>query len=96
MSRSTRTELKWADYAESVGSTGAYWHWFPVFGGGDADFDYKLVSAYPTFAAIGADFEHLANGGGRKVAQETFGDLGDCDDARVYVSNNRRIAQLRE
>lgn len=89
-------EVKWADYLTSAGSKAGYWHWFPMYGGGDAEFDYKVVFAYPNFAAIGADFERYANGGGREMSEETFGDIDECDDPRVYVVNNRRMAQLRE
>jgi hypothetical protein len=89
-------ELKWADYLASAGSKAGYWHWFPTYGGGDAEFDYKVVFAYPNFAELGADFERSANGGGREVSEETFGDIDECDDPRVYVIKNRRMAQLRE
>lgn len=89
-------EVKWAAHLERTGSKSGYWHWFPMFGGGDADFDYKLVTAYSNFAEIGADFERFANGGGREVSRETFGEIDECDDARVYVLQNRRMARLRE
>ena len=42
-------ELKWADHLAESGSKAAYYHWFPMFGGGDADFDYKVVFSYPEF-----------------------------------------------
>lgn len=89
-------EMAWTEHLASSGSKAGYWHWFPMFGGGDADYDYKVVLAYPNFAEIGADFERMYNGGGREVSEETFGDIDECDDARVYVVNNRRMAQLRE
>lgn len=88
-------EMKWAAHLTDTGSKAGYWHWFPTFGGGDADFDYKVVFAYPNFAELGADFERIANGGGRETSEETFGDIDECDDPRVYLSTNRRMAQLR-
>jgi len=89
-------ELKWADHLSGAGSKAGYWHWFPMYGGGDAEFDYKVVFAYASFAEIGADFEQFANGGGREFSEETFGDIDECDDARVYVATSRRTAKLRD
>jgi hypothetical protein len=88
-------EIKWAEYLASHGSKAGYWHWFPVFGGGDAEFDYKVVFSYANYKELGADFELNANGGGRETGQEIFDDIDDCDDARVYVATSRRAAKLR-
>jgi len=88
-------ELKWAAHLTSSGSAAGLFHWFPVFGGGDADFDYKVVHAYANFTELGADWERVANGGGRAVSRDIFRDVDDCDDARVYVAESRRSAQLR-
>jgi len=88
-------EIEWADYMTENGSGAGTWHWFPQLGGGDSGFDYKIVNAYANFAAFGKDWEHSANGGGREESEGLFGDLDDCDDARVYVGKSRRSAQLR-
>lgn len=89
-------EMKWAKYLADSGSKAGYWHWFPLYGGGDADFDYKVVFAYPDFAEIGTSFERMANGGGREMSEDIFGDVDECDDARVYAVKSRRLAQIRE
>ncbi len=89
-------ELKWVDHLEKTGSKAAYYHWRPLFGGGGADFDYKVVFSYPDFREIGADFERIANGGGRAVSMEVFADIDECDDARVYVANSVRSAKIRD
>ena len=89
-------ELKWADHLAKSGSKAAYYHWMPMFGGGDAEFDYKVVFAYPDFEAIGSDVEKFANGGGREVSREVFGDIDECDDARVYVTRNIRAGKIRD
>ncbi|MEX2124887.1 MAG: hypothetical protein WD795_13410 [Woeseia sp.] len=89
-------EMKWGEHLTRSGSTAGYWHWTPTYGGGDAEFDYKVVFAYPTFADIGADFERYANEGGRERSEETFGEIDECDDARVYATTSRRAAQLRD
>lgn len=88
-------EIKWAEYLTGKGSKAAYYHWFPIFGGGDAEFDYKIVFSYPSYVELGADFELNANGGGREAGQEIFGDIDECDDARVYVATNRRSGKIR-
>jgi hypothetical protein len=88
-------EVKWAAHLTSVGSKAAYYHWFPVFGGGDAEFDYKVVFSFPDFLALGADWERNANGGGREMSRDIFDDIDDCDDARVYIAQNRRAGKIR-
>lgn len=89
-------ELKWMDYLGDAGSKAAYYHWMPMFGGGDAEFDYKVVLAYPDFEALGANFEMFANDGGRDVSMDIFGNIDECDDARVYVTKSIRSAKIRD
>jgi hypothetical protein len=89
-------ELKWAAHLEDSGSKAAFYHWMPMYGGGDSEFDYKVVFAYPDFKAVGSDFENFANGGGREQSTEIFGDIDECDDARVYLSRNIRAAKIRD
>ncbi len=88
-------EIEWADYMTENGSTAGTWHWFPQYGGGDQDFDYKIVSAYADFTELGKDWEHGANGGGREKSQGLFAELDSCNDARVYIATSRRAAQIR-
>ena len=88
-------ELKWAEYGEENGSKAGTWHWFPNLGGGDSEFDYKVVNAYQDFNEFGSDWEQFANGGGREASMGIFEDVDECDDARVYLATNRRSAQLR-
>ncbi len=90
-----KAEVAWAEHMSSSGSTAGTFHWFPNYGGGDADFDYKVVNAYNSFTDLGADWERFANGGGREASTEIFGDIDDCDDARVYLATSIRAAQLR-
>ncbi len=89
-------ELEWAEYQTEQGSEAGTWHWFPTFGGGDQDYDYKVVTAYPSFVELGVDWEQVANGGGRAALMDIFDDVDDCDDARVYVATSVRAAQLRD
>jgi hypothetical protein len=89
-------EVEWAKYRKENGSKAGMYHWYPAFGGGDQDFDYKIVYSYPDFKALGADWEMIANGGGREKSQGLFADLDDCDDERVYVVRSIRSANLRK
>jgi hypothetical protein len=89
-------ELAWAKHMTSSGSTAGTFHWFPTYGGGDAEYNYKVVNAYENYTELGADWERFANGGGREESTGIFGNIDDCDDARVYVATSRRAAQLRE
>lgn len=88
-------ELKWAEHITANGDTSGYWHWFPTFGGGDSEFDYKVVSAFTNYAELGSAMEYFANGGGRAVSMGTFDDIDECDDPRVYDARSVRSAQLR-
>jgi hypothetical protein len=88
-------ELKWAEYGEENDSKAGTWHWYPNYGGGDSDYDYKVVSAYEDFGAFGSDWEQFANGGGREASMGIFDDVDECDDARVYLATSVRAAQLR-
>ena len=89
-------EIKWAKYRKEHGSKAGMWHWSPSFGGGDQDYDYKIVYAYPDFRELGKDWDMIANGGGRDVSSSLFDGLDDCDDERVYVARSVRAAQLRK
>lgn len=89
-------EVEWAKYRKENGSLAGMYHWYPSFGGGDQDFDYKIVYAYPDFKSLGADWEMIANGGGRQKSQGLFADLDECDDERVYVARSIRAANLRK
>lgn len=86
---------KWSMHLAEGGSSAAIWHWYPAYGGGGEEFDFKWLEAFSNFTELGGDFERYGNGGGYKVAGELFGELIDCDSTRAYVAKNRRSAQLR-
>ncbi|MGI9295797.1 MAG: hypothetical protein ACR2PS_17590, partial [Pseudomonadales bacterium] len=80
----------WGEYLKSNGIDGPLWSMWPAHGGGDADFDFKLVAGYNDYQAFGAAFDQFGNGGGYKKAAEIFGGVTDCDVARVYDMRLRR------
>lgn len=86
---------EWSKHLADGGSTAGIWHWYPVYGGGGEELDFKWLEGFRNFEELGGDFERMGNGGGYKVSGELFGDLLDCDSSRAYLAKNRRHAQLR-
>ena len=85
----------WADIQEEAGSTAAMYHWYPIFGTGEDDIDWKSITAYPNHTEFGKNYDRMA-GGLYLTSQELFGDIADCDVARVYNVKNVRTASLRD
>ena len=79
----------WSEFRSGHGSTAGMWVFFPVFGGGGEEFDYKAITSHANLAEKGADFDNYDP----KKAREIFSGLGDCDSARVYIATNRRMAE---
>jgi hypothetical protein len=86
---------KWGQALKDAGIESGIYHWYPVFGGGDADFDFKWIETYTDHKALGKMYEIMGNGRLYLKQGELFGSLLDCDVARVYNVKNRRKAQLR-
>ncbi len=83
----------WAEYATTRGYRNGSWVLFPVFGGGGAEFDFKIVDGYDTHTDLGADWDLYASGDYEKD-DELNGGIYECDDARMYVGSiRRRIAE---
>ena len=89
MQESMQSIGEWNAYQEAEGSVGNEWIFFPVWGG-DADFDFKIVSAHPNWTEVGADYERYANGGGYQKARELMGDKIDCGQSRMYNAERVR------
>jgi len=87
--------LAWGKTLGDNGSDAALYQWWPVYGGGDADFDFKILGVYPNYASLGADFERVGNGELWRKRMELVGSQFDCDESRVYDARLRRAAQLR-
>jgi hypothetical protein len=54
------------------------------------------VFAYPDFEEVGSNVELFANEGGRDASREIFGNIDDCDDARVYLTRSIRSGKIRD
>jgi hypothetical protein len=86
---------EWAKYLSDAGSTSGIFHWYPVYGGGGEDFDFKWLQAYQSLSDLGADYERYGNGRGFVTRGRLLNHIVDCDSARAYLAKNRRFVQLR-
>lgn len=86
---------QWATILGEAGSNVAMYRWFPIFGGGAADFDFKRVSTYQNYTELGADYERIGNGGLFRQSGALMGHLLECDTDRVYNVQNRRFVDVR-
>lgn len=80
---------QWTEYATERGYKNGSWVMFPVYGAGGAEFDFKMVNGYDSFADQGADWDLYGSGDYIKAAEINGGDW-ECDDARVYHATIRR------
>ena len=71
------------------------WVFFPAYGGGGEEFDFKFISAWQTLEDQGADYDQYNESGWMK-AEELFTGKVDCDSSRVYLGTNRRRAADNE
>ncbi|MEM7610786.1 MAG: hypothetical protein AAF270_03860 [Pseudomonadota bacterium] len=76
---------EWTKHQHDNGSESGLFVWWPAFGEDPkADYDFKLVTANPSYAAFGKDWEAYGNGGGFAKYDEIVGDKIQCDIARIY------------
>lgn len=86
---------QWVDVLDEAGSKVAIYHWYPIFGGGGEEFDYKSVTAFANYTDVGAHYELMTNGRLFQQSSSLFGHLQDCDSARVYNAKVRRYVDVR-
>ena len=82
---------EWGAYRAEEGVGGGIWAFFPAFGGGGEEFDFKYVASAANLEALGVGWDQYASGGYAK-AEELFADKLDCDSSRVYIATTRRRA----
>lgn len=85
----------WSAYIGERGSQAGIFHWYPVYGGGGENFDFKWLEVHADFETMGGDYEMYGNGRGYEKNNELFASLLSCDASRVYRAKNRRFTQLR-
>ncbi len=86
---------EWSQYLSDEGSTTGIWHWYPAYGGGGEEFDFKWLQAFEDFEGLGADYDRYATGGGFRTRGRLLNHLIDCDSSRAYLAQSRRFVQLR-
>lgn len=77
--------IEYANYMAEQGSRSG--HWVLRVGPGeepDATYSFKWLSAYPSWAEAGRDFERFFNGGADAVLGDLTGRIFSCDPARLY------------
>lgn len=74
---------EWTAYTTERGYKYGQWVMYPTYGSGKVEFDFKLVDAHDTHAALGEDWDLYASGDYGKHG-ELLGDKLTCDVARVY------------
>lgn len=82
----------WSEFRSGQGSTAGMWVFFPVYGGGGEEFDFKYVASYGSFEELGVDYDNYDS----DKADELFSGLVDCDSSRVYIATNRRTMAEEE
>jgi len=86
----------WVDILSEAGSTAAMYHWYPVYGTGENDIGWKSITAYSSHTELGKNYDRMGNGGLYLKRRELFGNLTECDIARVYDIKSRRAAKIRD
>ena len=79
-------EQAWAAHMSATGSKAGTWLWYPGWGMGDIEYDYKRVIGHPDYPSTGADFESFTNGQGYVKGGEIFAGNVSCDSPRVYAT----------
>lgn len=80
----------WSEYQESMDYNNGQWMMFPAFGGGDVEYDFKLVSSFENHTAVGKVYDKYGNDGGYQKYGELVGSLMECNVDRVYNARVRR------
>jgi hypothetical protein len=86
--RSTRDAVgalrEYGEYRNATGSPGGMWVWFPTYGDGNSDFDFKMASSYASIEAFGNNFQWNRDNQAYIKRTELFRGLLDCNVARSY------------
>ena len=82
---------EWGKYKGDNGSTAGMWVFFPSYGGGGEEFDFKWVTAHQNLEDMGADWDQFSQSGWQKAGELFAGKL-QCDSSRTYLATNRRMA----
>ena len=73
------------DYRVANGVTIPTIAWFPVFGGGNAEFDFKLLNVFPNMTAVANWFQWTVDNAAYRVSGDMMEGLVSCDESRLYL-----------
>ena len=76
---------KFNDYRVANGVTLGTFAWFPVYGGGNAEFDFKLATAYAGPRAWGDAGQWTVDNAAYRTRSDITDGIVDCDEARMYI-----------
>lgn len=83
----------WSAYLAEQGVEESSWALFPAFGvASKINYDFKWVTGYASFDAMGAAYDQYTMGGGYQKSAETLEQVLDCDSPRVYATQQIRAA----
>lgn len=77
----------YGEYRDANGSPGGTWLLFPAFGGGQAEFDFKLVNGHSSVEAFGNSYQWIVENAAYLKQGELFEGLLECDVARAYLGD---------
>lgn len=87
---------EWSAYLTENGYHQGTWMMFPVYGGGDAEFDFKYLQGFDNHTQLGQDYQRFTDNAAWIKRGELLGGLMDCDESRVYQGTVRRQAAAEE
>ena len=76
---------KFNDYRVANGLSIATFAWFPVYGGGDADFDFKIAHGYSGPRALGDANQWTVDNAAYRTRANIMDGIVSCDEARMYT-----------
>ena len=85
----------YAEVLSDAGSDAAIFHWYPIYGGGGENYDFKWVESHKNLEAMGEDYDRVANGRLFVQQNQLMGHLTSCDASRAYIAKSIRHVELR-
>jgi hypothetical protein len=84
---------RWNDYRKANGSIVPTFAWFPAYGQGGAEFDFKLAQAFAGPRGLGSAFSWYVDNEAYSVLNAITQGIVDCDEARLYDGRTIRNEQ---
>jgi len=82
----------WAKHRGEQGSEAGHWVFFPAYGGGGEEYDFKFVTGHRNHEQQGIDYDNYD----ADKARELFNGIVECDSSRVYNAKVQRRGSSAE